>query len=94
MNDTSPPLVDPNTPPLIAPFLAKLELKIFSFADEELSIQMTPPFPKAKFSSNLESVMLTSAFEFIVNIELSKQSLKVKIKLLIMTFKGRILVNA
>jgi len=90
---TTPPLVDPKTPPFIAPFLEKLELKILSFAYRELSTQITPPFPKAKFSSNLEFVMFTSAFELMVSTELSRQSLKVKIKILIFTFKGRILDN-
>lgn len=78
----------------MAAFREKLELKIQSFAEEELSIQITPPFPKAKFSSNFELVILTSAFEFMVNTVLSKQSLKVKLKVFITTFKGRIFVNA
>ena len=56
MQVNCPKLVDPNTPPFIAPFLIKDELLTFRLAFVEPSILITPPFPNAKFSSKYESV--------------------------------------
>ena len=90
----TPELVDPNTPPFKAPFLTKVDWSIDSFAKEELSTQMTPPFPKEKFSSKWEFEIVTSASELIVKTELSSPSFYFKVMLSICTFKGRIFERA